>query len=238
MRGQLRVTSRVEAGPAIPKESAMKTLRFRLFRTLSCALLLAALLPLPASAAEAGAVAEPGPGQAAATFAGGCFWCMEPPFDALDGVVATISGYTGGAVENPDYEQVSAGGTGHAEAVRVIYDPRKISYERLLEVFWHNIDPLTADRQFCDGGTQYRSAIFVHDDTQAAAAEASRDALAGSGRLPGPIVTGIEPVGRFYPAEDYHQDYYVKNPVRYRFYRFNCGRDERLRELWGNAAAH
>jgi len=179
---------------------------------------------------------EPGPGQAVATFAGGCFWCMEPPFDELDGVVATISGYTGGTLADPDYEQVSAGGTGHAEAVRVLYDPERVSYARLLEVFWRNIDPLTANRQFCDAGEQYRSAIFVHDDAQARAAEASRDALAKSGRLAGRIVTEIVPASAFYPAEDYHQDYYRKNPVRYKFYRYNCGRDERLRELWGNAA--
>jgi peptide-methionine (S)-S-oxide reductase len=196
-----------------------------------CALVLGGARPADAAVP----VTEPGPGQAAATFAGGCFWCMEQPFDVLDGVIATVSGYTGGTLENPDYEQVSAGHTGHAEAVRVIYDPRKLSYDRLLEVFWHNIDPVTANRQFCDGGTQYRSAIFVHDDAQAEAAAASRDALAASGRLPGPIVTEIARAGVFYAAEDYHQDYYLTNPVRYRFYRFNCGRDERLRALWGDA---
>lgn len=205
----------------------MKAVLSVLLATLALVGPTAGAAPVPAT--------EPGPGQAAATFAGGCFWCMEPPFDALDGVIATISGYTGGTLENPGYEQVSAGGTGHAEAVRVIYDPRKLSYERLLEVFWRNIDPVTANRQFCDGGTQYRSAIFVHDDTQAEAAAASRDALTASGRLPGPIVTEIVPVGPFYAAEDYHQDYYLKNPVRYRFYRFNCGRDDRLRELWGQS---
>lgn len=179
---------------------------------------------------------EPAEGQAVATFAGGCFWCMEPPFDALDGVVATISGYTGGTAERPSYEEVSAGGTGHAEALRVIYDPDKLTYARLLEVFWRNIDPVTADRQFCDGGEQYRSAIFVHDEAQADAARKSRDALAASGRLPGPIVTEIVPAGAFWPAEEYHQDYYRKNPIRYEFYRFNCGRDDRLRELWGSSA--
>lgn len=188
-----------------------------------------------ASAADGRAPFEPGPGQAMATFAGGCFWCMEPPFDELDGVVATISGYTGGTAPDPDYEQVSAGGTGHAEAVRVLYDPERISYERLLEVFWRNIDPVTANRQFCDAGEQYRSAIFVHDEAQARAAEASRDALVQSGRLAGRIVTEITPASTFHPAEDYHQDYYRKNPVRYKYYRFNCGRDERLRELWGSA---
>jgi len=188
-----------------------------------------------ASAADGRAPFEPGPGQAMATFAGGCFWCMEPPFDELDGVVATISGYTGGTAPDPDYEQVSAGGTGHAEAVRVLYDPERISYDRLLEVFWRNIDPVTANRQFCDAGEQYRSAIFVHDEAQARAAEASRDALVQSGRLAGRIVTEITPASTFHPAEDYHQDYYRKNPVRYKYYRFNCGRDERLRELWGSA---
>lgn len=186
--------------------------------------------------ASANPPTEPAEGQAVATFAGGCFWCMEPPFDALDGVVATISGYTGGTVERPSYEEVSAGGTGHAEALRVIYDPDKLTYERLLEVFWRNIDPVTADRQFCDGGEQYRSAIFVHGEAQADAARKSRDALAASGRLPGPIVTEIEPAGAFWPAEEYHQDYYRKNPIRYEFYRFNCGRDDRLRELWGSSA--
>ena len=194
---------------------------------------------LPALAADVAPVGpEPAQGQAAATIAGGCFWCMEPPFDALDGVLATISGYTGGTVPNPSYEQVSAGGTGHAEALRVIYDPARISYERLLEVFWHNIDPVTADRQFCDGGVQYRSAIFVHDAAQAAAAKESLAALSASHTLPGPIVTEINEAATFYPAEDYHQDYYRKNPVRYEFYRYNCGRDDRLQELWGKDAAH
>ena len=188
---------------------------------------------LAATAADGRIPYEPGPGQAVATFAGGCFWCMEPPFDEIEGVVATISGYTGGSVPDPGYEQVSAGGTGHAEAVRVLYDPERVSYARLLEVFWRNIDPLSANRQFCDAGEQYRSAIFVHNEAQARAAEASREALAKSGRLAGRIVTEIVAASAFYPAEDYHQDYYRKNPVRYKFYRFNCGRDERLRELWG-----
>ena len=199
-------------------------------------ILLLSLASLPALAADQAPTTEPGPGQAIATFAGGCFWCMEPPFDALDGVAATISGYTGGTVEAPSYEQVSAGGTGHAEALRVIYDPAKVSYAKLLEVFWHNIDPVTANRQFCDGGEQYRSAIFVHDDEQADAARESLEALGASGRLPGPVVTEIAKAAAFYPAEDYHQDYYRKNPVRYQFYRFNCGRDDRLAELWGSSA--
>lgn len=173
-----------------------------------------------------------------AVFAGGCFWCMEGPFDKLDGVVSTTSGYTGGSKRNPTYEEVSAGGTGHAEAVLVVYDPAKIGYERLLEVFWHNIDPLARDRQFCDVGSQYRSAIFYRDEEQRRAAEASKAALEASGRLKGPIVTEIVPAGEFWPAEEYHQDYYRKNPIRYRFYRSGCGRDARLKQLWGADAGH
>src|SRR6266545_1645419 len=177
-------------------------------------------------------------GQAVATFAGGCFWCMEPPFDKLPGVTATISGYTGGRKVNPTYEEVSTGGTGHAEAVQVIYDPKKVSYEKLLEVFWVNIDPTVKDRQFCDSGSQYRTGIFYHDETQRKAAEASRAALEKSKPFKEPIVTPIEMAGAFYPAEDYHQDYYVKNPVRYKFYRNGCGRDARLRQLWGDKAGN
>ncbi len=168
-----------------------------------------------------------------ATFAGGCFWCMEPPFDKLDGVVSTTSGYTGGTLLNPTYEQVSAGGTGHAEVVQVVYDPSKVSYETLLTTFWHNIDPLTANRQFCDAGSQYRSAVFYHDEEQRAAALASRDALQ-TGHFTQPIVTEIVAASRFYPAEEYHQNYYQKNPIRYKFYRSRCGRDDRLEELWGS----
>ena len=168
---------------------------------------------------------------AKATFAGGCFWCMEPPFDALDGVVSTTSGYTGGHTANPTYEQVSAGKTGHAEAVEIVYDPRKVTYARLLEVFWRNIDPLTANAQFCDTGSQYRSAIFVHDATQRKLAEASKDAAAQ--RLQKPIVTEITAASQFWPAEEYHQDYYKKNPIRYKFYRTSCGRDRRLEAIWG-----
>lgn len=170
---------------------------------------------------------------ARATFAGGCFWCMEPPFDALDGVISTTSGYTGGQKQNPTYKEVSAGVTGHTEAVQVIYDPRKISYAQLLEVFWRNIDPTTADRQFCDSGSQYRTGIFYHDEEQKRLAEESKRTLEKSGRLGQPIVTEITAAPEFYPAEEYHQDYYKKNPVRYKFYRYNCGRDQRLEELWG-----
>ena len=169
-----------------------------------------------------------------ATFAGGCFWCMEPPFDKIDGVVRTTSGYTGGHTKNPTYEEVSAGFTGHAESIEVVYDPAKVSYEELLEVFWKNIDPVATDRQFCDVGTQYRSAIFTHDDAQRAAAEASKKKLEDSGALKGAkVATEIVAATTFYPAEEYHQDYYVKNPLRYKYYRWGCGRDQRLEEIWG-----
>jgi peptide-methionine (S)-S-oxide reductase len=192
------------------------------------------LLALSVVAFAAGDPGRPsGSGLATATFAGGCFWCMEPPFDELAGVVSTTSGYTGGHRRNPTYEDVSAGGTGHAEAVQVTYDPRRIGYAELLDVFWKNVDPTTPDRQFCDMGSQYRTAIFFHDDEQRRLAEQSRQKLEQAGRLKGAIVTQIVPASEFYPAEEYHQDYYRKNPLRYRFYRYNCGRDQRLRELWG-----
>ncbi len=171
-----------------------------------------------------------------AIFAGGCFWCMEPPFDKLDGVRSTTSGYTGGSLPNPTYEQVSAGGTGHAEAVRVIFEPSKVGYSKLLDVFWHNVDPLTANRQFCDGGSQYRSAIFAQDAPQKRAADSSLSALANSGRFKSKIVTEILGSTPFYAAEEYHQDYYEKNPIRYKFYRSRCGRDNRLEEVWGKKA--
>lgn len=191
-------------------------------------------IPLLALTAATLVSAEPrNESTASALFAGGCFWCMEPPYDKLDGVLATISGYIGGEVDNPSYKQVSAGNTGHAEAVQVHYDPAKISYEKLLEVFWRNVDPTTPDRQFCDGGNQYRTAIFYHDSTQQKLAEASKSSLEQTKPFAAPIVTEISAATTFYPAEDYHQDYYVKNPLRYKFYRFNCGRDKRLEELWG-----
>jgi peptide-methionine (S)-S-oxide reductase len=169
---------------------------------------------------------------AIATFAGGCFWCVEADFDKVAGVISTTSGYTGGHTVNPSYEDVSHGGTGHAEAVQVAFDPTRVSYEKLLEAFWHNIDPLAKNQQFCDHGDQYRTAIFYHDDTQRLLAEGSRAAV--QARFRQPIATEITPAGPFYKAEDYHQDYYLKNPIRYRFYRFNCGRDARLQELWGS----
>ena len=172
---------------------------------------------------------------AEAIFAGGCFWCLEPPYDKVDGVIATISGYTDGHKENPSYKEVSSGTTGHTEAVKITYDPAKVSYERLVEIFWRNIDPTTPNRQFCDGGTQYRSGIYYLDEAQQKVAEQSKRDIEASGVLKQPIVTEIKPATRFYPAEDYHQDYYLKNPVRYKFYRYNCGRDQRLSEIWGSS---
>ena len=170
---------------------------------------------------------------AKATFAGGCFWCVEADFDKVPGVISTTSGYIGGTVANPSYEQVSAKTTGHAEAVEIVFDPAKVSYEQLLDKFWHSIDPTTKDRQFCDAGSPYRTAIFTHGAQQAAAAQASKAALEKSKPFKEPVVTGIEAAGPFYPAEGYHQDYYKKNPVRYNYYRTACGRDARLAQLWG-----
>lgn len=183
------------------------------------------------------AVSTPAPETtlATATFAGGCFWCMEKPFDALEGVVSTTSGYTGGTVENPSYDQVSAGGTGHVEAVQVTYDPTQIRYDDLLSVFWQNIDPLDGGGQFCDRGSQYRAKIFVQTEEQRQRAEASQDTLAHRFE-DRPIATAIETSQAFYPAEDYHQDYYLKHPVRYNVYRTACGRDKRLAEVWGTDA--
>ncbi len=191
-------------------------------RSLGLGLLLGVLLAAGAAAQES---------TAKATFAGGCFWCVEADFDKVPGVLRTTSGYIGGRTTNPTYEEVSRGGTGHAEAVEIIFDPSKVSYEKLLDVLWHNIDPLAKDRQFCDGGDQYRSAVFYHDDAQKRAAEASKATV--QARFKQTIATEIVPAGTFYKAEDYHQDYYLKNPIRYKFYRFNCGRDARLEELWG-----
>ena len=189
--------------------------------------IIATLLCLAAvSAADAQELAR-------ATFAGGCFWCMEPPFDKLDGVVSTTSGYTGGRTANPTYEQVSTGRTGHTEAVEVLFDPGKVTYSQLLDVFWRNIDPLTANAQFCDTGSQYRAGIFAHDATQRRLAEESKRAVAQ--RLGKPVVTEVAAAARFWPAEEYHQDYYKKNPVRYSLYRAGCGRDQRLEAIWGPA---
>jgi len=190
------------------------------------------------AAAVGGASAQPAPkpSLARATFAGGCFWCMEPPFEKLAGVVSVTSGYIGGQKPNPTYEEVSAGATGHAEAVEIVYDPKKVSYAQLLDVFWHNVDPLTADAQFCDHGRQYRTAIFTHDEEQRRLAEESKKQV--EARFPKPVVTEIGAASRFYPAEEYHQDFYKRNPLRYYSYRAGCGRDRRLKELWGEAAGH
>lgn len=177
------------------------------------------------------AAAQPN-NSATATFAGGCFWCMEPPFDELDGVLSTVSGYAGGHVQNPSYDEVSAGDTGHAEVVRVSYDPDRISYAQLLDVYWRNVDPLDAGGQFCDRGDQYRSEIFAENDSQMRLAKESRRELANFERPAGEIATEISRLDSFFPAEEYHQNYYQKNPIRYRVYKFSCGREARLEEIW------
>lgn len=180
--------------------------------------------------------ADEGNNTATAVFAGGCFWCMEPPFDKLEGVFATTSGYTGGHTDKPTYKQVSSDTTGHYEAIEISYDPSKIDYATLLNVFWHNVDPLDAKGQFCDKGESYRTAIFYNSDEQKKLAQASKKELVESGYFNEDVVTVIEAVKTFYPAEEYHQDYYQKSPVRYKYYRFACGRDNRLEELWGEVA--
>jgi peptide-methionine (S)-S-oxide reductase len=209
----------------------------RFLRMISVALASAALLLMTASAfanGETPASATPKPALQTATFAGGCFWCMETPFYQRTGVVSVASGYIGGSLKNPSYQDVSAGGTGHAEAVQVIFDPAKISYARLLEIFWANIDPTVANQQFCDRGSQYRSAIFTHSAEQAALANASKALWQKSPRFQGQtIYTEITTASEFYRAEEYHQQYAQKNPTRYKFYRWNCGRDQRLDEIWG-----
>ena len=171
-----------------------------------------------------------------ATFAGGCFWCVESDFDGVPGVVRTISGYTGGQVENPTYRQVSSDTTGHREAVQIYYDPDRIAFVDLLEIFWRTIDPTDAGGQFCDRGQSYTTAVFTNSDEQRRVADSSKKMIESSGVLEQPVVTTIEIAGPFYPAEDYHQDYYKKNPLRYRFYRFSCGRDARVKDLWGEQA--
>jgi len=201
-------------------------------RVLLLTALAAGLLGLPTDAETP----APEPALETAIFAGGCFWCMEPPFEKLPGVRDVVSGYTGGHDPDPTYEEVSTGGTGHTEAVQVTYDPRQVTYAKLLDVFWHNVDPLDARGQFCDKGPQYRPGIFARGDAQRALAEKSLADLAESGRFEQPIAVQVEPAGTFYPAEDYHQDYAEKNPLRYRFYRAGCGRDARLEAVWGDAA--
>jgi peptide-methionine (S)-S-oxide reductase len=201
--------------------------------TVALAALLGATFGLAAELPEAGATQDEAVVKVAlATFAGGCFWCMEPPFDKLEGVISTTAGYAGGPERNPGYAQVSAGRTGHAEVVQVAYDPARVNYETLLKVFWKNIDPFAENRQFCDAGRQYRSAIYYHDERQRAAAEASLAEI--TERFEAPVATRVEALGdSFHAAEEYHQDYYLKNPVRYRYYRLSCGRDRRLKEIWG-----
>ena len=199
--------------------------RFALF---VAALILAGFAPRSVLAA--------GDDLAVATFAGGCFWCVESDFDTVPGVVETISGYTGGTVANPGYKQVTEGGTGHREAVQIRYDPKQVSYERLLHIFWRSVDPTDDGGQFCDRGDSYQTAIFAGNDEERRLAQASKEALEQSAVLDAPVVTPIEPAKEFYLAEGYHQDYYTKNPVRYRFYRFSCGRDSRVQQVWGNQA--
>lgn len=195
---------------------------------IGCASLVAAQNPAPAAASVK---------TEKATFAGGCFWCVESDFDKVPGVISTTSGYIGGKTVNPSYEQVSSHTTGHAEAVEVVYDPSKVSYAKLVDYYWHSIDPTVRDQQFCDHGSPYRTVIFTHDENQMKIALASRVALEKSKPFKEPIVTEIQPAGAFYPAEEYHQDYYKKNPIRYKFYRTSCRRDARLQEIWGNLAA-
>jgi peptide-methionine (S)-S-oxide reductase len=195
-------------------------------------------LGTPRVGASAARAVDPQPTvlQKVALFAGGCFWSMQKAFDGVTGVVSVTAGYAGGKAANPSYEQVETGATGHAESVKVIYDPDKITYDRLLDIYWHHIDPLTPNQAFCDRGPQYRSIIFYGDTAQQRAAEASKRALDASHRFPTPIVTAIAPATPFYPAEEYHQQFYKKNPVRYEAYRIGCRRDERTRQLWGEVA--
>lgn len=207
----------------------MLSSRFRLLPL--AAALAAGMAASTAHAAETTAAAD---GASTAVFAGGCFWCMEPPYDDQAGVTATTSGYIGGELKNPSYEEISGGGTGHAEAVQVTYNADEIGYAKLLEIFWRNIDPFAEDRQFCDSGSQYRSAIFYANERQRELAEASKAEM--QERFDQDIATQIVPTSTFWDAEDYHQDYYEKNPLRYKFYRYSCGRDDRLEEVWGDEA--
>ena len=223
--------------PTTRRSHAVSTRLARLARQARLCLLAVGVAGAAAALAQSPTPAKPAAGTAKATLAGGCFWCVESDFDKLPGVLSTTSGYIGGTVANPSYEQVAAKRTGHAEAVEIVYDPSKISYERLIEHFWRTIDPTTKDAQFCDHGSPYRTAIFAHDAAQQKAAQASLQALQKSKPFKEPIVTEIALAGPFYAAEDYHQDYYKKNPVRYKYYRSSCGRDARLKQLWGEQAA-
>ncbi|MCG8314544.1 MAG: peptide-methionine (S)-S-oxide reductase MsrA [Pseudomonadales bacterium] len=184
----------------------------------------------------ANVIAEPKADNETAIFASGCFWCTEKDFESVKGVTSAVSGYIGGTQENPTYKEVSKGVTGHTEAVLVTYDPQVVNYEQLLRVYWYSVDPYVKDRQFCDSGTQYRSAIFYSDEKQRKAALASLEKLKADHNISQEIFTEIVPANKFWQAEDYHQDYYKNNPVRYNFYRFNCGRDQRLEKIWGENA--
>ncbi len=217
-------------------------MRARLGNAASFAVGMFAAVFMTAVLATAQSPSQPGVGKAAnggstavATFAGGCFWCLEPPFDATDGVISTISGFMGGKTPNPSYRQVTAGGTGHIEVLQVTYDPKKVGYAKLLEIYWRNVDPYDEGGQFCDRGELYTTAIFTHTDEQKKLAEASKAELVKSGPFKQPIVTVVRDAGPFTAAEDYHQDYYKKNPVRYKYYRYACGRDARLEAIWGKA---
>jgi peptide-methionine (S)-S-oxide reductase len=214
-----------DAGTGQPRPGSRAVMPFRELPAILVLLVVGMLVPATGLADERN--------RATALFAGGCFWCMEEAFDKVDGVVETTSGYIGGTVPNPTYEQVSSGRTGHTQVVRITYDPNVVSYPELLDVFWRNHDPLTPNRQFCDHGSQYRAAIFYHDEEQKKVAEETKRMIEASGRFEQPIVTEIVPADAFYEAEEYHQGYYVKNPLQYTFYRWNCGRDQRLKELWG-----
>lgn len=205
-------------------------------KLLTLLLVMLGVSPALAAAAESGTSTPAGkPATAKAIFAGGCFWCVEEAFDPVPGVVSTTSGYTGGRTKNPTYEQVTTGTTGHTEAVLVEYDPGKVTYQKLVDVFWRNIDPTQRDGQFCDHGSSYRSAIFYSDDEQRRIAETSKAALLKNKPFRGEIVTEITKASAFYPAEGYHQDYYQRNPIRYKFYKTGCGREARLKQLWGQS---
>jgi peptide-methionine (S)-S-oxide reductase len=222
------------------QETGVSRIRFRLPDFLATAVLAALLIagtyPNPASGAGQSETAAAAEMLEIATFAGGCFWCVESDFDAVAGVVRTVSGYTGGHVENPTYRQVSSDTTGHREAVQIYFDPDRVAFADLVEIFWRTIDPTDAGGQFCDRGESYTTAVFANSEQQRRAAEASKKMIESSGILGQPVATTIETAGPFYPAEDYHQDYYTKNPLRYKFYRLSCRRDARVKDLWGEQA--
>jgi peptide-methionine (S)-S-oxide reductase len=218
------------------KNIALQRRVFAQWAALGAAALLSSWLPAAHAQAAPAATTPAATNTAKAIFAGGCFWCVESDFDKIDGVLATTSGYIGGSTANPTYEQISSKNTGHAEAVEIVFDPRKVSYSALVERYWRTIDPTVKDRQFCDVGSPYRTAIFALDDEQLKVAQASRAALEKTKPFKEPIVTEIVKASTFYPAEGYHQDYYKKNPLRYNYYRTSCGRDARLKVLWGDKA--